>query len=46
VPLVTAHSQFPPVVKILVILNEVIEDVEVTATNAGPAIAPGPLIVN
>ena len=47
VPLGTAHSQFPlPVVLMLLMNNEVMAEPEVTATDVGPAVAPGPLIVN
>ena len=46
-PLGTAHSQFPlPVVLMLAMTNEPMAEPEVTATEVGPAVAPGPLIVN
>jgi hypothetical protein len=46
-PLGTAHNQFPPpFVKILVTPSPEIGDTEVTFTDVGPAVDPGPLIEN
>ncbi|HTM47428.1 MAG TPA: hypothetical protein VL285_02025 [Bryobacteraceae bacterium] len=46
-PLGTAHNQFPPpFVKMLVTPRPEIPDTEDTLTDVGPAVAPGPLMVN